>query len=65
MSIALLTWLFAPVLDAVVLNLFRGKRLDYEGKNSGWLKFVPYKVQALISILLAVGCYVWLVYLGY
>lgn len=41
-----------------LLNSLRDKPLDYEGKNSGWLKFVPYWLQASISVvLIIVGLY--------
>ncbi len=41
-----------------ILNKLTNQRLDYEGKNSGWLKGIPYWLQAIISIaMISVGLY--------
>jgi len=48
-----------------LLNKIRKKPFDYEGKNSGWLKFIPYKWQAVISLVLIVVCSYWMFKLGY
>lgn len=32
------------------INLLLGNLLSYEGKNSGWLKAVPYWLQAVLSL---------------
>lgn len=48
-----------------LLNLWRGKRFAYEGKNSGWLSLVPYWLQLIISIVICTISYLALNNLGY
>jgi len=35
-----------------LLNKFMGRPLNYEGKDSGWTKGIPYWLQALISLVM-------------
>lgn len=49
----------------VVLNLMRKKDIDYEGKNSGWLKNVSFKDQISFSIAGVIAFSYWLFKLGY
>lgn len=49
------------LLFDLVLNKLLGNKLDYEGSNSGWLKGVPYWLQAIIAIILIItGLYFFL-----
>lgn len=42
-----------------LLNSLRELPLDYEGKNSGYLKFVPYWLQVIVSIILIIVGLYW------
>ncbi len=43
-----------------LLNWWRGLPFDYEGKQSGWLAWVPYWLQVIISItLIWIGFNYW------
>jgi len=53
------------LLFDLTLNKLRGKDIDYEGKNSGWLKDVPFKTQMLISGIGTAATIIWLYKLGY
>lgn len=48
-----------------LLNKMRNKEKDYEGKNSGWLKDVPFKQQMISAALGTVIFTVWLYKLQY
>ena len=42
-----------------ILNKLLGNGIDYEGENSGWLKGIPYWLQAIISVgMIVAGLYV-------
>lgn len=53
------------LLFDVTLNKMRGKDIDYEGENSGWLKDVPFKTQMIIAAAITATALVYLYKLGY